>query len=165
MGDDNAHHKNSCCLSVLQGPCSHHRGIVSKFIDTSTLEHPQLPMKQYHTQVVPNRPGLVIVKMNVSFPVCFGEEGVCQDPSRPIERQVVPMPVPGGKTVPAPQTKGHGPPASHGQRWEPLRGDSSSHSHPEFILLVWIDCPELSQWPQTKFCSRALRKHLSHTKH
>lgn len=64
----------------------------------SILERPQLPLKQYRTQVVPNRPGLVIVKMDVSLPVCLGEECMCQDPSGPVKRQVVSMPVPGGKT-------------------------------------------------------------------
>lgn len=64
----------------------------------SILEHPQLRVKQYRTQVVPNRPGLIIVKMDISLAVCLGEERVCQDPSRPIERQVIPMPVPGEKT-------------------------------------------------------------------
>lgn len=72
------------------------QGIILKFID----KHPGAPRAPplYRTQVVPNRPGLVVVKVNVSFPVSFGEEGVCQDPSRPIKRQVISMPVPAGKT-------------------------------------------------------------------
>lgn len=73
------------------------QGIISKFTDKHPGA-PTAPLKQYHTQAVPNRPGLVIVKVNVSFPVCFGEERVCQDPSGPVERQVVSVPVPGGKT-------------------------------------------------------------------
>lgn len=131
---------------------------------TSTLEHPQLSLKQYRTQVVPNRPGLVIVKMNVSFPVCFGEECVCQDPSGPIKRQVVSMPVPGGKTR-CTSDKG---PWNSSVMW-PMVGaterDGSSHSHPKFILPVQINCSELFQLTQTKFCIRALRKQLDHTKH
>lgn len=63
----------------------------------SILDHPQLPLKQYRTEAVPNRPGLIIVKMDISLPVCLGEERVCQDPSGPIKRQIVSMPVPGGK--------------------------------------------------------------------
>lgn len=63
--------------------------------------------------------------MHVSFPVCFGEERVCQDPSGPIERQVVSMPVPVGKTH-CTSDKGLWSPSITQPKWELLRGDSSS---------------------------------------
>lgn len=39
-----------------------------------------------HTHIVPHRPVLVIVKVDLSLSVSPGEEGVGQDSSRTIER-------------------------------------------------------------------------------
>lgn len=51
-------------------------------------------LEEVSAQVVPDRPGLIIVKMDISFPMRLGEECVCQDPSGPIKGQIVTMPVP-----------------------------------------------------------------------
>lgn len=56
----------------------------------------KLVVSQQHTQVIPNAPGLVIVKMDISLPVGFGEERMRQDPPRAIKGQAVSMPVPRG---------------------------------------------------------------------
>lgn len=120
----------------------------------SILKRPQLPLKQYRTQVVPNRPGLIIVKMDVSLPVCLGEERMCQDPSRPVERQIISMPVPGGKTNCTSDKR----PCAYSEQHhmakggEPLQGDSSCHSHPKSIPPVRSNCFKPFGLPQTQFC-------------
>lgn len=48
------------------------------------------------THVVSKGPWLVVVKVNVALSVCFGEEGVSQNPTWAIEGKVVSMPVPTG---------------------------------------------------------------------
>lgn len=47
--------------------------------------------------MVSEGPRLIVVKVNVSLTVRFGEEGVSEDPTRAIEGKVVSMPVPGVK--------------------------------------------------------------------
>jgi hypothetical protein len=49
-----------------------------------------------HTLVVPNSPSFIIVKVDIPFSVGLREEGMGQDAPRPVKRQVVTMPVPGG---------------------------------------------------------------------
>lgn len=58
----------------------------------------QLPLPEKrspgHTLVVPNRPGLIVVEVDIPFSVGLWEEGMGQDTPRAIKWQVVPMPVP-----------------------------------------------------------------------
>lgn len=53
-------------------------------------------LSKAHTLVVPNSPSFVIVEVNIPFSVGLREESMGQDAPRPVKRQVVPMPVPGG---------------------------------------------------------------------
>lgn len=54
------------------------------------------PLRQTLTHVVSEGPWLIVVKVNVALSVCFGEEGVSEDPTRAVEGKVVSMPVPTG---------------------------------------------------------------------
>lgn len=45
------------------------------------------------TKFIAHRPGLIIIKMNVSLPVCPWEISMSQDPTRAIEGQIITMPV------------------------------------------------------------------------
>lgn len=51
------------------------------------------------THVVAQRPGLVVVEVDVSLAVGLGEEGVGQDSPGAIEGEAVPMPVPEQRTT------------------------------------------------------------------
>lgn len=46
------------------------------------------------TKFIAHCPGLIIVKMNVSLPVCPWEKSMSQDPTRAIKGQIITMPVP-----------------------------------------------------------------------
>lgn len=88
--------KGGWCVSNL-----HRQLPVAKLISRPQLKGSLVPHLQdgspAHTLVVPNSPSFIIVKVNISFSVGLGEESMGQDAPRPIEWQVVPMPVPGGR--------------------------------------------------------------------
>lgn len=54
------------------------------------------PLRPTLTHVVSEGPRLIVVKVNVALSVCFGEEGVSENPTRAVEGKVVSVPVPTG---------------------------------------------------------------------